>query len=147
MYSKFELEISNYFYNKEINTCSQIGNDIYNDHESKTKRNLKEIILTNKRIDGTSLKENWFNQIKADVFISHAHEDINKVKEFAGWLYDKFGLTAFIDSCAWGYCDDLLKEIDERYCKNNHDETYDYKSRCPGFDSRMTHHKKATEKI
>lgn len=129
MYSKFELKISNFFYNDEINPHLCTGNEIYNDHAAKSKRNLKDFILEYKRIDGTAVKEHWFNQIKADVFISHSHDDISKVKAFAGWLYDKFGLKAFIDSCVWGYCDELLNEIDEIYCKNNHNNTYDYKSR------------------
>ena len=129
MYRKFELKITDYFYNNEINPYLQNGNEIYEDHGSKTKRNLKEFILENKRIDGTAVKEHWFNPIQADIFISHSHNDLNKVKAFAGWLHNKFGLTAFIDSCVWGYCDELLKEIDERYCKNSYNDTYDYKSR------------------
>lgn len=51
------------------------------------------------------------------------------MKAFAGWLYDSFGLTAFIDSCAWGYCDELLKLIDDKYCKHKDGKTYDYQLR------------------
>lgn len=63
---------------------------------------------------------------KKDVFISHSHDDINKVIAFAGWLHDAFGLEAFIDSCSWGYCDDLLNRIDKRYCYKPKTNTYDY---------------------
>ena len=52
----------------------------------------------------------------------------------AGWLYQIFGITSFIDSCVWGYADDMLKMIDEEYCvsKRNDDGsigTYSYKKR------------------
>ena len=128
MYRKFELKISDSFYNEEIKPYSQFGNGRYNRDESKWKNDLKEFILKNERIDGVALKKHWFNQIKADIFISHSHNDLDKVKAFAGWLYQKFKLTTFIDSCVWGYCDDLLKEIDEMYCKNSIGN-YDYNAR------------------
>ena len=75
------------------------------------------------------MKEEWFKAKKFDVFLSHAHKDIDKVKAFAGWLYDTFGLNCFIDSCAWGYCYDLLKQIDDSYCKNKSGDTYNYDRR------------------
>ncbi len=34
----------------------------------------------------------------------------------AGWFKTVFGITCFIDSCAWGYVDNLLKMIDDKYC-------------------------------
>ena len=77
-------------------------------------------------INGSDLKEHWFSISDKDIFISHSHKDINKVKAFAGWLYDTFGLEAFIDSCSWGYCDKLLKKIDNKYCYNPKSKTYDY---------------------
>lgn len=72
------------------------------------------------------MKNNWFQIEKVDIFISHSHQDINKVQAFAGWLYDQFELTAFIDSCVWGYCDELLKQLDDKYCKNKTNENYNY---------------------
>ena len=129
MYSKFNLKISDSFYNMELNKHLEKGKRIYEKHGELTKKSLKEFIYDNNHIDGTSMKSNWFEIKNVDVFISHSHKDINKVKAFAGWLYDKFGLTAFIDSCAWGYCDDLLKEIDDKHCKIKNGESYDYNLR------------------
>lgn len=129
MYSKFNLEISEYFYNAELNRHLEKGKEIYSEFEAKAKKSLKEFIYDNKHIDGSSMKDNWFNIGKADVFISHSHKDISKVKAFAGWLYEEFKLTAFIDSCAWGYCDNLLKQIDDDYCKKSDGKTYDYDRR------------------
>ena len=129
MYSKYELIISDFFYNKELNRHIESGKKIYNRHEKMARKALKEFIYDNGHIDGTSMKNNWFQMEEVDVFISHSHRDVNKVQAFAGWLYDEFGLTAFIDSCVWGYCDELLKQIDDMYCKKKEDKTYNYNLR------------------
>lgn len=129
MYSRFNLEISDFFYNNEINKHLESGKKIYEHHGVLAKKSLKEFLYENGHVDGSSLKENWFRMEDVDIFISHSHQDITKVKAFAGWLYDEFNLTAFIDSCAWGYCDDLLREIDDKYCKKKDGETYNYNLR------------------
>lgn len=129
MYSKFNLLISDYFYNAELNKHLDRGKEIYEKHEGLSKKSLKSFIYDNGHIDGTAMKSNWFQIENVDVFISHSHQDITKVKAFAGWLYDEFHLTAFIDSCAWGYCDDLLKQIDNDNCKKKDGKTYDYELR------------------
>lgn len=126
MYSKFNLSISDYFYNNELNRHLESGKRIYEGHEALAKKSLKEFIYDNNHIDGTAMKNNWFQIEDVDIFISHSHQDITKVKAFAGWLYDEFNLTAFIDSCAWGYCNDLLKQIDDEHCKKKDGKTYDY---------------------
>lgn len=126
LYSKFNLSIKDSFYNNELNKHLESGKRIYEGHEALAKKSLKEFIYDNGNIDGTAVKSNWFQIENVDVFISHSHQDINKVKAFAGWLYDEFHLTAFIDSCVWGYCDDLLKQIDDDYCKKKNGKTYDY---------------------
>jgi len=129
MYSKFNCEISDCFYNKNIDQYREAGRKIYENFQQQCECSLRPFLLDNRHIDGTAVKETWFSIAKADVFISHSHQDIEKVKAFAGWLKNKFGLTAFIDSCAWGYCDDLLKLIDDRFCKHQDGKTYDYKLR------------------
>ena len=126
MYSKFDLTITDYFYNSELNKYLSIGSEIYQEHEACAKKSLKEFIYDNGHIDGTAMKSSWFQMQAVDVFISHSHKDLTKVKAFAGWLYKEFDLTAFIDSCAWGYCDDLLKEIDNRYCLKEDGKIYNY---------------------
>ena len=129
MYSKYSIEISNSFYNRELNRHLETGKKIYQKHEEMAKKSLKEFIYDNGHIDGDSMKSNWFQMENVDIFISHSHQDITKVKAFAGWLYDEFKLTAFIDSCVWGYCNDLLQQIDDEYCKKKDGKTYDYNLR------------------
>lgn len=129
MYSKFKYSPTHYFYNNELNPHLENGKKIYARFEEQSKKQLSDFIFNNGHIDGSSLKNHWFKIEKADVFLSHSHKDITKVTAFAGWLYDTFGLTSFIDACSWGYCDDLLKEIDDKYCKNTSGDTYSYELR------------------
>lgn len=129
MFSKFKYTPTDYFDNSKIYIYSQIGADMYNEFEKQSQKALDEFITPNGRIDGTALQENWFSITKADVFLSHSHKDINKVKAFAGWLKYTFGLTSFIDSCCWGYCDKLLRIIDDDYCYNDLYGTYSYELR------------------
>lgn len=129
MYSKYNIEISNSFYNRELNKHLECGRKIYEKHEKMAKKSLKEFIYDNGNIDGTSMKSNWFQIEDVDIFISHSHKDLTKVKAFAGWLHDEFNLTAFIDSCVWGYCDNLLQQIDDAHCKKKDGKTYNYNLR------------------
>lgn len=48
---------------------------------------------------------------------------------FAAYLHDCFGLTTFIDSCLWGYCDRMLEILDQHFCYDKDSKTYDYKLR------------------
>ena len=126
MYTKFNYSPAGSFYNQVINPCLEHGRAIYKKHEEEVHNCLAQYITEDGVINGTALKEHWFSISKKDVFISHSHDDINKVIAFAGWLHDAFGLEAFIDSCSWGYCDDLLNRIDKRYCYKPKTNTYDY---------------------
>jgi hypothetical protein len=81
------------------------------------------------RLTASKLTADWFPQINADIFISHSHHDYQDVVALAGWLYRKFGITAFIDECLWGFCEDLLRLIDNEYCMTPDGEYYDYQKR------------------
>jgi hypothetical protein len=41
-------------------------------------------------------------------------------------LYEKFGIKTFIDSCIWSYSNNLLKQIDNDYCRNINGKNYNY---------------------
>lgn len=111
----------NFFYDK--------GLSMYENMEEQIKEKLSFMEKENTVLDASQIQGDWFPQIEADVFISHSHQDKKLAIALAGWLKDCFGLTAFIDSCVWGYCDDLLKIIDEKYCKNSQSNTYNYNKR------------------
>lgn len=83
----------------------------------------------NKVLDADQIIKDWFPTIKADIFISHSHADEKLAIRFAAWLFENFGLVAFIDSSVWGYSSDLLKKIDKKYCYKKETKTYDYDKR------------------
>ncbi|WP_395266415.1 hypothetical protein V1605_11885 [Enterobacter soli] len=78
--------------------------------------------------DARLLTGEWFPPMEADVFISHSHRDVDKAVCFVGWLYEHFGVKAFVDAKLWHYADDLLKEIDNRKTKLDSGH-YSYESR------------------
>jgi len=98
------------------------------------KNNMESILSTNLNsdgsIEGNQITSEWFPKVKADVFISHSHNDLRAVKRIAVWLEKKMNLTAFIDSTVWGSADDLLLEIDNEYSILKYDKkgkpTYNY---------------------
>ena len=129
MYSKFNYSPTDYFYNSTLNSYVTVGNEIFKRHEEEVQDCLSKYISEDGMINGSDLKEHWFTISQKDIFISHSHKDLNKVKAFAGWIYETFGLEAFIDSCSWGYCDELLRKIDDKYCYNPKSGTYNYNLR------------------
>lgn len=130
MFAGFNLKIEDDSFLK--NGYYDIGKKILNSNKTIIEKGLKKYICEEGQLNGTAIQEDWFPQIDADIFISHSHQDEKMVVSFAGWLYKIFGLTAFVDSCIWGYADDLLKIIDNEYCiqsKDGSNTTYDYKLR------------------
>jgi hypothetical protein len=77
----------------------------------------------------SKLTADWFPDIAARVFISHAHEDSLLATRLAGFLHCHFELTSFIDSTVWGSSDQLLKMIDKEYCWQPESKTYSYEKR------------------
>lgn len=86
--------------------------------KASVKTELERFVINedgNQTINGTLLGDNWFPQVKADIFLSHSHKDLELVQGVAGWLYKEFGLRCFIDSNVWGYSDDLLEILNSKY--------------------------------
>lgn len=106
----------------------ETGDAIYKRDRDVAKMSL-ESFLNKGILDGTKLSSHWFPKTKADVFISHSHEDEDSAIRCASWLKDRLGLNSFIDSCVWGHADNLLKEIDDKHCLNPGGETYAYSKR------------------
>lgn len=102
------------------------GMRVVQDKSNKAFKNvIKKLIyyITDDILDGTAIQDDWFPQIKCDIFISHSHKDENLAIALAGWLSDTFGLKAFVDSSIWGYADELveiLKKMDESFNENNY---------------------------
>lgn len=105
------------------------GKSIFNKFKKDVRDKLNEYVGINGSLDGSKLQEEWFPQVKADIFISHSHDDERLAIGLAGWLHKEFGLYSFIDSCIWNYANDLLWEIDNKYCTNESDSNFNYEKR------------------
>lgn len=127
MYRGFKLKLSKLFFSKED---YDIGKLLFIErYEPETKESIEKYVCPKSGIiDGTMLQEDWFPIINDfDIFISHSHKDKDLAIALAGWLYKEFELNSFIDSCIWGYADDLLRKIDNLHCRINN--KYDYNLR------------------
>lgn len=112
MYRGFNLRLEQNGFSREcLDTFYYIGSNCISNQKNRIIEKLSSFVGENGSLDGSKMQENWFPQVEADVFISHSHKDEKLAIALAGWLKDTFGLTAFIDSCVWGYSNDLLKQI------------------------------------
>lgn len=112
-----ELKADNDFY--------YIGKKEYDKIKKEIGNTLDSYITPDGSLDGSKLQENWFPQINCDVFISHSHKNQEEAITLSGML-SGLGLSCFVDSCIWGYSNDLLKLIDNKHCYNSETNTYDY---------------------
>lgn len=127
MYRGFNLLLEdNYFEQYDVERLQEIGSESILHQKAKIIEKISSFADEDGFLDGSKMQENWFPRIKADIFISHSHKDEALAIALAGWLQETFGLTAFIDSCVWGYANDLLKMIDDKYClKDMHSYSYE----------------------
>lgn len=107
------------------------GEAAFNSQKNHIQKELDRFVLDDGSLDGSALQDDWFPDVNADIFLSHSHADQKLTMAFAAMLEGEFGLKAFIDSCVWGYADDLLKKIDDENCENktNSGATYNYNLR------------------
>lgn len=115
MYIGFELKkIDESFFN-DFKYFLNIGNRTLRKHKAIIRDTVDRFKNENGSLDGDMMQSNWFPQINADIFLSHSHADENLVIAFGGWLKEEFGLECFIDSCIWGYSENLQKLLDNKY--------------------------------
>ncbi len=124
MYRGFNIKMA-----FEEDSFYQKGRTLNAQNKLQIKRTLDSFVSADGSLNGSKMQANWFPQVEADIFISHSHKDEKMAITLAGWLSEKFGLSTFIDSCIWGYSNDLLKLIDNKHCLNPGGETYSYQKR------------------
>ena len=107
----------------------ETGKKLFDSYEKSVKETLKNYALSEGVLNGSKMQSNWFPQVNADIFISHSHKDEKRAVALTGWLYETFGIKTFIDSCIWGYSDDLLRLIDNKHCYQESSNTYNYNQR------------------
>lgn len=125
MHARFNLHAED----KNWKDYISVGNNIYSETQHVVETDLKKFEDADGIIQAEEIINNWFPNIKAEVFLSHSHKDKDTVVGLAGWLKKKFGLHSFIDSTVWGHSNRLLKIIDNKYCKNKSGDYYDYELR------------------
>ncbi|MBN8707239.1 MAG: hypothetical protein J0L62_15310 [Bacteroidetes bacterium] len=129
MYKGYNLTVDSSFKNEYY----QFGLESIKSIKDEVETKIKSFSNKDGSLNGTAMTESWFPTFKCDVFISHSHGDEKLAISIAGWLYHEFNLTSFIDSCAWGYADKLIKLIDDEFCviKPYHPDkiSYDYNLR------------------
>lgn len=126
MYIGFNLKLN--LSEKNITDYYELGLKNLEKDKVTVRNTLDELLLPNGSLDGTTMQNNWFPQIEADIFLSHSHKDERMAIALAGLLLKHLNVKVFVDSCIWGYSNDLLKIIDNRFCKLNSDY-YDYNKR------------------
>lgn len=125
MYKRYKLE-TNIDLETLVGEYSSYGEEIMKSKKSNIKKSLEDYINQDGYIDMSSISDDWFPKINCDIFLSHSHKDADLVKGLVGFFHKLFGIEVFVDSYIWGYCNDLLRELDEKYClKENSFFDYD----------------------
>ncbi|CAI1661158.1 toll/interleukin-1 receptor domain-containing protein [Serratia fonticola] len=87
---------------------------------------LQDFLLGRENVlDAESIANECFPDVHADIFLSHSHRDEDDVIRLALSL-EKMGLKVFVDSCIWGWADEILKVIDKKFCYRKSSQTFDY---------------------
>jgi hypothetical protein len=128
MYRGFDVNLDAAWFDQKSNEL-EAGKKIFANNENLARQSLDSLRNSSGDLMATDIMTEWFPDLKPHVFISHSHQDSIQAITMAGWLNRQFGLTAFVDSCAWGYADKLLAEIDKKYCYQVNKGTYAYEMR------------------
>ena len=125
MYRGFNLRLPDDYFDDFIET----GRASFEGQRTGLDTTISDCVKRDGVLDGGFLRKKWFPGIDCQVFISHSHRDEDLAIGFAGWLEVEFGISAFVDSCIWGYADELLHMLDQRYCRSSSGSTFDYEKR------------------
>jgi hypothetical protein len=129
MYCGYDIKFFQEAFFEDADDYYDYGLSIFEQQKTDIMSELENFALTDGALDGSAIQSNWFPQIKSDIFLSHSHSDDKMAIAIAGALKKDFDLDVFIDSCLWGYSNDLLRMIDDEYCWNSHSDTYSYSKR------------------
>lgn len=135
MYRGFQLDLSQRAYSLKVSPNPKWEKrklvhwySLIDLNRRKVEKAIDVCFLEDGSIDGSRMQENWFPQVKADIFISHSHGDKELAQELSKWLYMTFGLKAFIDSDIWGYAPVLEEELLCNYlCYSSQEEEEELK--------------------
>ncbi|MGE8327912.1 hypothetical protein [Pseudomonas urmiensis] len=98
----------------------------YKDANQKRIDGLAQLMIDDDTFDASLILKSLFPTVNADIFLSHSSKDTNEAIQIALELQEKCGLNVFVDSCIWGSIYDLLKAVDNKYCRREGQTNYDY---------------------
>ena len=128
MYRGFDISLSDAWFDQR-QQARAAGEEVFEANKKIARQSLNSLRDSSGDLMAGEIMAEWFPDVKPHVFISHSHQDSAHAITMAGWLKRQFGLIAFVDSCAWGYADELLADIDKKYCYQAEKGTYDYQMR------------------
>lgn len=103
--------------------------ETYNQHKEIFESKLLDLFeVHNGIIEVKPIERTWFPSVKSHVFLSHSHADMGKALVLAGFLKYHCDVDVFIDSCVWKYSNDLLRKLDNSFCRKGNGY-YDYDCR------------------
>lgn len=115
-----DIDIPSYYCNR-MRSYSSRWNKLIDLNKSKVEEAINACFFEDGSINGSRMQENWFPQVKADVFISHSHRDEKLAQNLSKWLYVTWGLKAFVDSDVWGYAPKLEDKLLKLYAPSSFD--------------------------
>ncbi len=127
MYKRYKLKKTIELENL-VKEYSSYGKVIMEEQRCNINKELDDYINQQGYIDMSQISEDWFPEVDCDVFLSHSHKDDILVTGLVGFFHKCFNLKVFVDSYVWGYCNDLLKQLDNKYCRTEN-SFYDYDKR------------------
>ena len=110
----------------------EAGRAMYKDNRDKIQKGLSSFLSPDGTINADKMQESWFPDVNADIFLSHSHADETDAIIWAGLFKIRFGVSTFVDSCVWGFANDLIFAIDDKWCKTfeiegHSKKVFDYK--------------------
>ncbi len=125
MYRGFNLKLDHSFFERDYDYYLKVGRTLHNQSRETVEKKILDFKDSQGRLIASKIVADWFPHIEADIFLSHSHKDENDVIALAGWLKHEFGLTSFVDSCVWGYSDELVRLLNNKYSLQR-DGLYNY---------------------
>lgn len=126
MYRGFNIKYKD---NALSNNYYQIGSEIQNAKKEEIKKKFKQYLIDNETLNGKEIMNVWFPKNNYHIFLSHSHKDLELALSIAGRLKEEHNLDVFVDSNVWLNSNDLLKIIDNEFCKNTYNTNYNYDAR------------------
>lgn len=141
MFSKLKLKIQRNFFDEKEYTYDEYI-DIGEQHLDQMARSFEKDMyacINAQTTEQLIIDEDWFPELRIDIFISHLWKDDRLELALVGWLYSTFGLRCMIDSYIWDSIERLTDEYNSLYSnrrrRQNGNEIFDY-----GCGNRVSNH-------